>query len=165
MRLKGLTLLFSATSALALWPIPRKLSTGSTPLLLSNSFAIEFSDIERPPEDVKQAVARTQVQLKYDRLERLVIGRGAADAPSLAGAKTLRKLKVSLGPNFDETKGLVSISEEATKPIEERNEGYNLTIPADGSDATLTASSGLGSVKAMRYRTRILTCYVEYYEG
>jgi hexosaminidase len=143
---KGLVvaLLLSATSALALWPIPRKLSTGSTPLLLSNSFAIELSDVERPPDDLKHAVARTQVQLKNDKLERLVVGRGAADIPSLAGAKTLRKLKVSLGPNFDGANGLASISEEATKPIDERSEGYNLTIPADGSDATLSASSALG---------------------
>lgn len=136
-----------ATSALALWPIPRQLNTGSTPLLLSNLFAIDLRDVERPPEDLKQAMARTQVQLKNDNLERLVVGRGAADAPSLVGAKTLRTLKVSLGPNFDAAKGLASISEEATKPIDERNEGYNLTIPADGSDATLTASSALGLVK------------------
>jgi len=148
MRLKAfiVALLLSATSALALWPIPRKLSTGSTPLLLSNSFAIDLRDVEHPPEDLKQAVARTQVQLKNDNLERLVVGRGVADVPSLAGANTLRKLKVSLGPNFDEAKGLASISKEATKPIEERNEGYTLTIPADGSDATLTAGSALGSV-------------------
>jgi len=148
---KGLvvTLLLSATSALALWPIPRKLSTGSTPLLLSNSFAIDLSDVEHPPEDLRHAVARTQVQLKNDKLERLVVGRGAADVLSLADAKTLRKLKVSLGPDFDGTNDLASISEEATKPIEARNEGYNLTIPADGSHATLSASSALGSVNIM----------------
>lgn len=155
MRPKGLvlTILLSATSALALWPIPRKLSTGSTPLLLSNSFTIDLSDIELPPSDLKHAVARTQVQLKNDKLERLVVGRGAADVSSLAGAKTLRKLKVSLESNFDGTNSLASISEEATKPIEERNEGYNLTIPADGSDAELSASSALGSVGIMRYLT------------
>lgn len=141
-----MALLFSATSTLTLWPIPRQLSTGSTPLLLSTSFTVDLGDVGSPPEDLKRAVARTQVQLKNDNLERLVIGRGAADAPSLASGKTLRKLKVSLGPNFDEAKGLASISEEATKPIDERNEGYNLTIPADGSDAILTASSALGSV-------------------
>lgn len=146
-----MALLFSTTSTLALWPIPRKLSTGSTPLLLSTSFTIDLGDVESPPEDLKRAVARTQVQLKNDNLERLVIGRGAVDAPSLASGKTLRKLKVSLGPKFDEANGLASISEEATKPIEERNEGYSLTIPADGSDAILTASSALGSVKFLRY--------------
>ena len=145
MRAKGLVaLLLSTTSAVALWPIPRKLSTGSTPLLLSNSFAIDLGDVTSPPEDLKHAVARTQVQLKNDKLERLVVGRGATDAPSLAGAKTLRKLKVSVGPDLNEAKGFASISAEATKPIDERSEEYNLTIPADGSDATLTASSALG---------------------
>jgi len=159
------TLLLSATSALALWPIPRKLSTGSTPLLLSNSFAVDLSDLERPPEDLKRAVARTQVQLKNDKLERLVIGRGIADAPFLAGAKTLRKLKVSLGPSFDAATGVPSISEEATRPIEERNEGYNLIIPADGSDATLTASSALGSVSVMRWTREYSSNILESCEG
>ena len=98
-------------------------------------------------------MARTQVQLKSDQLERLVVGRGAADVHSLVGANILQKLKVSLGPNFDGTHGLASISEGATRPIEERNEGYNLTIPADGSDATLSANSALGSVSNMRYLT------------
>ena len=155
MRPKGLVVAFllPATSALALWPIPRRLSTGSTPLLLSDSFAIDLSDVECPPEDLKHAVARTQVQLKSDKLGRLVVGRGAADVHSLVGANILQKLKVSLGPNFDGTNGLASISEEATKPIEERNEGYNLTILADGSDATLSANSALGSVDDMRYLT------------
>lgn len=148
---KGLVaLLLTATSVSALWPIPRKLSTGSTPLLLSNSFAIDLSDVGSPPEDLKDAVARTQVQLKNDKLERLVVGRGAADVPSLAGANVLQKLKISLGPNVDETNGLASISKETTKPIEERNEGYNLTIPAGGSDATLSANSALGLVNITR---------------
>ena len=155
MRPKGPVVVFllTATSALALWPIPRKLSTGSTPLLLSDSFAIDLSDVECPPKDLKHAVARTQVHLKSDKLERLVVGRGVADVHSLVGANILQRLKISLGPNFDETNGLASISEEATKPIEERSEGYTLTIPADGSDATLSANSALGSVNDMRYLT------------
>ena len=136
--------------ASALWPMPSSLQTGSTLLKLSNScdqFKITFIDIPQPPQDLQDAISRTISRLYDDKLQRLIVGRGANDSAALANAPSLAQLTLKLTPNSPPIK---SIMEEATKEITKRSESYSLTIPdTDGGIATLTASSSLGFLRGL----------------
>jgi hexosaminidase len=128
----------------ALWPIPTTLETGMSALIISPSFHFDVQ-IESPPSDLLDAVTQSQYYLENDKLGRLVVGRGANDTTALASAMTLSNLTLSL------TSGATveSISSEAVKPLGTRSEEYALTIPADGSAATLTANSTLGLYRGL----------------
>jgi hexosaminidase len=128
----------------ALWPLPRQLQTGSTPLVLSPQFGIEIK-FDGAPADLLAAVAQTCHYLETDKLERLVVGRGAADAERIQGAKVLSSLALSLVGST----GVRSISEEAVDDIEGRDEAYTLRVPADGTAASLTAGSMLGLYRGL----------------
>ncbi|KAG1749468.1 glycoside hydrolase family 20 protein [Suillus lakei] len=132
------------SGVLALWPIPTTLQTGMTALKISPTFYFDVQ-IEGAPADLGDAVAQSQYYLENDKLGRLVVGRGANDTTALASAMTLSKLTLSL------TSGATAepISSEAVKPLGTRSEEYALTIPADGSAATLTANSTLGLYRGL----------------
>ena len=131
------------TPAISLWPIPRSLQTGSTPLILSNDF--EISSIHDSPSDLNAAVSRTLGHLHNDKLQRLVVGRASADEATVKGAKQLRSLVLALPAGVKAN----SISEEAIRPIGSRSEEYTLHIPSDGSSATLSANSTLGLLRGL----------------
>ncbi|KAF5315482.1 hypothetical protein D9619_007226 [Psilocybe cf. subviscida] len=138
-------ILVSSPCALALWPIPRSLKTGTTLVKLSSSFSIDVS-VENAPQDLLNAVSRTKTQLFADKLGRLVVGRGANDTTALAQAPVLNKLTLSLSSGAASAK---SIMQEATKDIASRSEGYSLTLPATGGTATISASSTLGLFRGL----------------
>lgn len=130
----------------ALWPQPRSLQTGSTALRLSGGFDITIaSSVHNAPSDLHAAVESTLNFVKTDKLGRLVVGRGSVDAAVVSKAKTLSKLTLSL------SKGATahSVTSEAQKAPEERDEAYTLTVPSDGSSATLTANSTLGLFRGL----------------
>ena len=129
---------------LALWPLPRSLETGTTALKLAPNFDIHV-DVQHAPSDLSDAVSRTKTHLKTDKLGRLVVGRGSSDSSAIQHAESLPSLQVSL------TRGATvrSITAEARLAIESRSEGYSLTVPADGSAATLTANSTLGLYRGL----------------
>ncbi|PPQ84283.1 hypothetical protein CVT25_013221 [Psilocybe cyanescens] len=141
-----LALFLTLSPASALWPLPRQISKGSTALKLSPSFNIKLSDIKNAPKDLSDAAARTSNYLRNDKLQALVVDRGASSAERVAAAKSLKTLSVSL---VSSSKTVRSISEEAIAPLESRVEGYTLIIPADGSDATLRANSTLGLFRGL----------------
>ncbi|KAG1725011.1 glycoside hydrolase family 20 protein [Suillus paluster] len=132
------------SGVLALWPIPTTLETGMTALTISPSFCFDMQ-VTGAPADLYEAVSQSQYYLENDKLGRLVVGRGANDAAALASAKTLSKVTLSL------TSGATAepIASEAVKPLGTRSEEYALTIPADGSAATLTANSTLGLYRGL----------------
>ncbi|KAG7088854.1 hypothetical protein E1B28_012808 [Marasmius oreades] len=133
------------SSATALWPQPQSISTGSKALKISPSFHITLSGIKNAPKDLLDAISKTKDNIANDKLERLVVGRGAVDAEAVAKSAELNELVVSL-----EHDGKVrSISEEAVDAIENRVEGYSLTVPEDGSAATLKANSTLGLYRGL----------------
>lgn len=132
----GITALAFATSASALWPQPRNITTGSNTLRLADNFDIKVS-VDNAPSDLNDAVSRAKAFLANDKLERLVVGRGASD--SVQGAKTLPGLTLSL-----EGSATKSISDEALVALESRDEAYTLSVPSDGSGAVLKANSTLG---------------------
>ncbi|KZW01500.1 N-acetylhexosaminidase [Exidia glandulosa HHB12029] len=128
----------------AVWPNPKAMTTGSTFLQLSPSFTINLA-VTSPPSDLTAAVARTKGFLATDKLERLVPGRGSADSAKITAAKQLARLTVSLASGS----AVTSISSEAVKALGSRVEAYNLTVPADGSDATLKAQTSLGLLRGL----------------
>lgn len=121
-------------------------TNGTTPLRLSGSFDIKIN-VPNAPADLVAAVQRAKGYLANDKLQALVIDRGASSASAISKAKTLPSLTLSLLSN---SKGSVkSISEEAIAPIESRVESYTLTVPADGSGAVLKANSTLGLYRGL----------------
>ena len=146
MKLLALVSLFAAvySPVAALWPQPRTLNTGNSTLRLAPNFQISVSG-SGAPADLWGAVARSESYLAKDQLGRLVVGRGASDAPTFAHAKTLSRLTVSLEKGAKWT----SVTSEAQKAPAERDEAYRLTVPADGSAATLTANSTLGLLRGL----------------
>lgn len=131
--------------ALALWPLPRQISTGTTALKLAPGFNINLSGIKQAPKDLSDAVERTESFLRNDKLQALVVDRGASSAGAVRVAKSLKSLTVSLVSSSP----VKSISEEAVAPLESRIEAYTLTVPADGSDAVLQANSTLGLLRGL----------------
>lgn len=129
-------------TASCLWPMPSNLNAGSSFLRLSPKFTI-VTDIHNEPSDLTQAVQRAEQYIQQDKLQRLVVGRGANDAQSIAKAPELSQLTLSLTGK----RPIQSISAEAVLSLEDRSESYSLTVPADGSDATLTADSTLGLLR------------------
>ena len=139
-----------AGGVFGLWPQPRSLETGSTALKLASNFDIHV-DIQHAPSDLSAAIARTQSFLRNDKLGRLVVGRGSSDSDALKQAKALKTLQLSLS----EGATVRSITEEARQAIGTRSEEYVLSIPADGSGATLTANSTLGLFRGLTTFTQL----------
>lgn len=137
--------LAAAPSVRALWPLPRNLNEGSTALRLSPNIDISVSGIANPPQDLYDAITRTRTHLFTDNLGRLVVGRGASDVSSFETAAYLSSLTLSLGSGFE----VLSITAEAQKPLEQRDEAYTLTIPSNGSAALITANSTLGLLRGL----------------
>nr|VWP01985.1 Probable 3-oxoacyl-[acyl-carrier-protein] reductase oxidoreductase (EC [Ganoderma boninense] len=151
--MRFLSLLFALAPAggvFALWPQPRSLETGSTALKLASNFDIH-ANVQHAPSDLSAAISRTISFLKNDKLGRLVVGRGSSDSGALKEAKTLETLQLSLS----EGATVRSITEEARGTIGTRSEEYVLSIPADGSAATLTANSTLGLFRGLTTFTQL----------
>ncbi|KIP03087.1 glycoside hydrolase family 20 protein [Phlebiopsis gigantea 11061_1 CR5-6] len=135
--------LLLAVPVCGLWPIPRALQTGTTPLILSKDFKI--TAIRNPPSDLTGAISRTLGHISDDKLQRLVVGRASADEAAVQHAKQLPSLTLSLAEGAE----VKSISEEAIKPLGTRSEEYVLHVPSDGSPATLSANSTLGLLRGL----------------
>lgn len=146
------TLLTVFAPADALWPQPRSLQTGTTPLKLSGNFDISISgSIHNVPSDLHQAVQDAKNFIKNDKLERLVVGRGSTDSAAVKSAHSLSKLTLTL------EKGATahSITSEAQKAPDLRDEAYTLTVPGDGTSASITANSTLGLYRGLTTFTQL----------
>ncbi|CAL1699853.1 unnamed protein product [Somion occarium] len=96
------------------------------------------------PQDLLDAVARSESGLKSDSFERLVVGRGSADSTAVHRALSLDALVLSL----DSGRLIRSVADEATVSIASRSESYTLSIPARGQ-ARLVANSTLGLFRGL----------------
>lgn len=134
-----------STPVFALWPLPKSITTGSTAVRLSPYFNIQVS-VEGAPSDLHDAVTRTLGYLTNDKLGRLVVGRGSGDSQAVQGSKQLSTLTLSLTSSNGTVR---SISDEAKDALESRDEAYTLSVPADGSAATLKANSTLGLYRGL----------------
>ncbi|GAA5866405.1 hypothetical protein JCM1840_001305 [Sporobolomyces johnsonii] len=160
----------------ALWPAPRSLKTGSTPVQLGQGFEIVLSEglSGAAPSDLVAAVELAMEQVKKDRLERLIVGRGESDRDAVSKSPTLSKLElelVSLSSSASAS-NVSSISEEAHKPYEELDESYTLSIPSTSSShnkkrgpfardggaltASLKANTTLGLARGLQTFTQLV---------
>ncbi|KAF7357419.1 Beta-hexosaminidase [Mycena sanguinolenta] len=139
-------LLAAIPHALALWPIPRTLKTGTDFVVLSPQFTVTVN-VPNPPQDLLDAVVQTKTFLATDKLQRLVVGRGSSDAGALQTAKALPSLTLTLQNTA--THPVLPIASEAVKDITTRSEGYTLSIPSDGTAAVLSANSTLGLFRGL----------------
>ncbi|KAG6375926.1 glycoside hydrolase superfamily [Boletus reticuloceps] len=144
MALRFLLALSLLHSVWALWPIPATLSTGNTALVLSSNFYFDVA-VQNAPADLHNAVQQAQYYLKNNKLGCLVISRGANDSAVLTNAKSLPSLKLTLSSGAT----VNPIATESVKPLGMRSEEYVLTVPADGSPATLSANSTLGLYRGL----------------
>lgn len=151
-----LTLLFlSFQGTHALWPQPRNLQTGTSALRLAPNTTFKITiDVSNAPADLLAAVQRTRDYLFTDNLARLVPSHGAEDLPAISHAKAIPGLTLLLKAQGDakgEGAGVVSreIALEARTYILDRQEGYVLNVPADGTEATLSAASTLGLFRGL----------------
>ncbi|KAI8969460.1 N-acetylhexosaminidase [Trametes punicea] len=137
--------LLARYGVLAIWPMPRSLQTGTSPVKLSSDFTVRLEGIHAPPADLLSAIARTQSRLQSDRLERLVLGRGTADVKAIQGAHVLASLTATLHSGFP----VRPITEETIRAIDSKSESYQLLVPTDHADATLVANSTLGLLRGL----------------
>ncbi len=128
----------------SLWPQPASVSSANNTLLLSNAFTIR-SELKSTPSDLQGAIAKAEGFLKSDKLGRLIVGRGTSDIPTFEFAKALQSLTLRL----NEGSTVQSIATEAVADLSERQEGYTMSIPSNGSVATLTANSTLGLLRGL----------------
>ena len=129
-------LLLFATQINALWPVPRNMITGTTALRLSDGLSITVSGFS-VPSDLEEAIKRTKSLITNDSLSPLTIDRGASLTPFVKTAKLLRTLTLSLTSTSEIVN---SITVEAQKPIDARDESYILVVPSDGSGSILKAN-------------------------
>ncbi|KAG7088809.1 hypothetical protein E1B28_012769 [Marasmius oreades] len=144
MHISFLVLLCSHFAA-ALWPIPRTLQTGNTLLKLASDFDLKLN-LDGPPQDLVDAVARAKSQLQNDKLQLLVPDRGESNRNGLTTAKSLASLTLSLKTDAP---ALRPIATEATDDLHARDESYSLFVPSDGSQAALFANSSLGLLRGL----------------
>jgi hexosaminidase len=148
-------LFFSLQGTHALWPQPNQLQTGTSALRLAPNTTFKITvDVTNAPADLLAAVQRTRDYLFTDNLARLVPSHGAEDLPALSHAKALPGLTLRLlaqGDATGEGSGVVSreIALEARTYILDRQEGYVLNVPDDGTEAVLTAASTLGLFRGL----------------
>ncbi len=132
-------------AVVALWPVPHTLHTGSGALKLAHTFAVQLQAQESPPADLLAAISNAESLLNTDSFQRLVVGRASADDKAISHAPELPSLLLSLAPRM----ALRPIADEATLALESRSESYQLTVPHDGSQATLLANSSLGLFRGL----------------
>ena len=150
-----LTFLFlSLQGTYALWPQPTNLKTGTSALRLAPNTTFKITvDVTNPPDDLLAAVQRTRTYLFTDNLARLVPSHGAEDLPALSHAKALPGLTLRLQSQGEGDEGYEAVSREialeAQTYIFLRQEEYTLNVPADGTEAVLSAASTLGLFRGL----------------
>lgn len=136
--------LFFVQHASALWPIPSSLSHGTSAVKLSPDFTIVL-DLQHPPADLLSAISRTHSRLHSDAFERLVLGRASADAQAIKNAHDITSLTVGLRPGSP----AMSIAEETTRSLGDKDESYELSVPDDRPSAALVANTTLGLLRGL----------------
>src|SRR5260370_29732038 len=92
-------LLFKGTQISAVWPLPRLFNTGSIGLKLGNNFSIQLGgDLLEydTPQDLRDAIDRTLIELRNNRMERLLVGGAIVDSIRLSHAKSLNILQLEI---------------------------------------------------------------------
>lgn len=133
------------SSVLAIVPAPQEYLKGRQHLRLS-SFSIKASkDLDALP-DLHAAIERASETLQQESHQRVIVGRGEEDRAAVYEAATLNSLHLAL----DESCGrdeLGDISQDAVKPLEDRNEAYTLKVHE--GEAFLTSCTAIGIFRGL----------------
>ncbi|TDL19714.1 N-acetylhexosaminidase [Rickenella mellea] len=147
-----------SVDAHSIWPLPRKVSNGTTVIILDDYFDITY-DFFDVPVDLKLAVDRTKRYLAWDQLSRLVVDRGLSDKiENFDKPETPRLFELRLELTNSDSR---SICDEAIADWESRDESYTLLIPADNSAAILSAKTTLGLFRGLTTFTQLFYTFEE----
>ena len=134
-----------ASSVLAIIPQPQEYFKGRQHLRLS-SFSIKASEDLNALPDLHAAIERASELLQQETHQRVIVGRGETDRAAVLEAATLNSLHLA----FDESCGtleLGDISQEAVKPLEDRDEAYTLKVHE--GEASLTSCTAIGIFRGL----------------
>ena len=140
----ALVIILSPHHADALWPLPRSFKQGNSPVRLSPDFVIHLQ-LRNPPADMVSAVIRTQSRLATDAFQRLVPGRGSADAHLLHRAHVVSSLSLVI----HEGAPVRSIVDETNQKIDSKRESYSLSVSRHQPNAIIRANSTLGLLRGL----------------
>ncbi|KAM0747515.1 glycoside hydrolase family 20 protein [Meredithblackwellia eburnea MCA 4105] len=153
-----LSLVLFTASVSALWPLPTNFTNGTTTLKLSPTFTIQAdqSIAGGLPADLSSAVNQLTWYALNDNLSPVVPDSGESDRAGVTSATgTVSQLTLSLlGSNTTTTK-ISTLRAEVDKKLEDKVEGYTLTITAEGV-ATVQANSTLGLLRGAQTFTQLV---------
>lgn len=132
----------TATAVDALWPHPRRVASARQPLQIN----VESFRITTPPyapPDLRRAATRVWSDIHRSSVQALVPDRGAARWCAVHAAPVLPSLDIHLPFNSSSLRDCVS------RPLAQYDEAYNLTVPADGSPASIDARTALGALRGL----------------
>jgi len=156
--------------ASALWPAPNQIFQGSQLVRLSPEFNITFASSLQTsaPRDLQAAVVETLRRVHEDVHHPLVLDQGRSLRSSVIDAPELSSLELRLSQGSTEwlkqtiraTKWgesllapILSIAQEAVRPLDDRDESYSLYVPADPVSrrrAFIVASTTLGLLRGLQ---------------
>lgn len=131
-----------APTANALWPHPASVHSGHQSLRV-DAARLTVHLPPTAPGDLQNASRRIQSEIHASHMLALVVGRGQQQAAHIHTAPELRDIHVHL-PNTSQ-----SLLSELTLLPHKYDESYNLTVPADGTPATLAANTALGALRGL----------------
>ncbi|CAK9786847.1 putative beta-hexosaminidase precursor [Cutaneotrichosporon oleaginosum] len=140
--LAGLSLVVSATAAasqLNIVPLPAKYATGDAVVCLTHDFEVKFDN--DPPQDLISAASRMVKRLRCIQHTYLSPSRGAEFLANGGCNGYIDSLHLSVSNPG-------TVFAHATKPIGQRNETYELSVPTSGK-ATGKAETALGAFRAL----------------
>ena len=125
-----------------LWPMPRALTVGAAPLVVSSALA--FRTAGAPPPELAAAFARFSALIfSHGASAGAAAARAAARARGGAGAAVLAALDVDVAdPPASLDLGV--------------NESYTLTLPSDGSPGCLSAATVWGALQGLQTLSQLV---------
>ena len=127
-------------SVQCLWPNPRSITYGSANVKVAPWLAINAP--RGAPSDLNAAISNTRNQLFSDNMAQ--IPGVQPSTQTLLSSRELSTLNLVLKKS-----PVLSIADEATKAIEDRDESYTLSIPNNGNAATIEANTTLGLFRGL----------------
>ncbi|KAK9899281.1 glycoside hydrolase family 20 protein [Cystobasidium minutum MCA 4210] len=159
-------------SVYALWPAPSQYQSSDQYVKIHESFSIVPRGSFEIPEDLRNAMAAAEKQLKHDKMVPLEVDLAAIEQVAKATKHTLYSLTLDVKcqntsqPANGSTRNparhrgkkhdLSSITLDINKPFEGRDESYTLEISLESPVANLTASTALGLLRGLQTFTQLV---------
>lgn len=140
--------LFSSllSPASAVWPQPQEVVNEAGHLRLASSFSITASSQLDALPDLHAAIERASASVRQEKHQRVIVERGESDRAAALEAPTLDSLELSVNSDCDALE-LGDISDDAVKPLEDRDEAYILKVQE--GEASLTSCTAIGLFRGL----------------